>query len=73
MSFRTRLLLWRYRANVADLETLQRIALPTLADRRNHINDLAEQLNKRGVPVPLINAQDIRRDIERQLKLGALL
>lgn len=73
MNLRTRLLLWRYRANVADLEALQRIALPTLAERQKHINTLAERLSHAGITVPRINAQDIRRDIERQLKLGALL
>lgn len=73
MSLRARILLWRYRANVADLEALQRIALPTLAERQKHINTLAERLSRAGITVPRINAQDIRRDIERQLKLGALL
>lgn len=72
MSIRQKILLWRYRATMADLNNLLAVALKAIADRRRKADQLAGRLAREGIQVQATSAEDVRRDIERQLKLGVL-
>jgi hypothetical protein len=64
---------WRYRAAVSDLRWTKDRALPCLGEMRREVERRAGELRRRGVDMPVITAEAIRRDIERQLKEGVLL
>lgn len=72
MSIRQKILLWRYRATMADMNHLLEVALKAIADRRRKADKLAGQLAREGIQVQPTSADDVRRNIERQLKLGVL-